>query len=172
MPILLDVFQELLPQLCICAHTSNGQWAETVSGVVSLPVAGIKMTVAGQEKGEYRILLIVCKYVTTHWFLILLCWVSSPAECDHVVDQILFSLDATSLRSAELVSTAWRDYIARRRIWQRALQSHLKRNPDLAKSNGWDKFVSQCERRSNREDTPEEVARFRRVRFNIWISLR
>ena len=30
LPSLLDVFQQLLLPLCICAHTSDNPWAETV----------------------------------------------------------------------------------------------------------------------------------------------
>ena len=40
LPSLLDVFQQLLPPLCICAHTSHSQWGEAVLPAVSLPVAG------------------------------------------------------------------------------------------------------------------------------------
>ena len=40
LPILLDVFQQLLLPLCIRAHTSDSQWAETVLPGISLTESG------------------------------------------------------------------------------------------------------------------------------------
>ena len=59
LPKLLDVFQQLLPPLCICAGTSDSQWAETASTALAFLWRGITMTVTGHENGEHRILSIV-----------------------------------------------------------------------------------------------------------------
>ena len=59
LPSLLDVFQQLLPLLCICAHISHGQWAETVLLGISFTATGTTLTVVGHEHGKHRILSII-----------------------------------------------------------------------------------------------------------------
>ena len=47
LPSLLDVFQQLLPPLCICARTPASQAETVLPGVVSLPVAGHNIDCGG-----------------------------------------------------------------------------------------------------------------------------
>ena len=55
LPSWLDVFQQLVPPLCICVYTGDSQ-AETVSIQQAFLWRSITLTVAGHENGEHRIL--------------------------------------------------------------------------------------------------------------------
>ena len=55
-------FQQLLPPLCICALTSDSQWAETVLLGISLPVAGHDIIVKTESYLSHSINL--CYYLS------------------------------------------------------------------------------------------------------------
>ena len=51
LPSLLYVFQQLLPPLCICAHTSDSQTRQKMSRALAILSLGIALTIAGHRLG-------------------------------------------------------------------------------------------------------------------------